>query len=413
MRHPKGGGANGTSAVMFSSDGGSGAMPAGGIKTQFEQTVAILLDAAFDDARWGDAFRAIDQLCSLNGGQFTALAANGGGNPEATFAACYINGDPHQEIVADWAENYATFSENVPRISRLPLGRLTHNEELFTPAEKRTSRMYNEFQPKYDCRDQVAVVVDRATSERIENSCLMWTMANGEADWEPRKLKRIRGLLRHIRQTVQVRKELVAAEAHAYADVSTLLQHPSLGVVFLDRRGAIASVNQTAEQMLRVKDGIYEWQNTLRASLPDDDAKVHRLVSGALPRLGRIPVGGRLSVQRPSGLPLIVHVHPVTPRRADFGTERVAALVLIRDPDANELDPEMVGDVLGLTAAESRVAILLTKGRSVRAIARELDRSEHTVRWTLKKVLSKTNSARQAELVRLLLQLTPARGGDA
>ena len=127
-------------------------MPAGGIETHFERTVAILLDAAFDDACWGDAFRAIDQLCSLNGGQFTALAANGGGNPEATFAACYINGDPRQEIVADWVENYPTFSENVPRISQLPIGRLTHNEELFTPAEKRTSLMYNEFQPKYDCR---------------------------------------------------------------------------------------------------------------------------------------------------------------------------------------------------------------------------------------------------------------------
>ena len=80
--------------------------------------------------------------------QFTALAANARGNPEATFAACYINGDPHHEIVADWAENYSKFSENVPRIGRLPIWQLTHNEELFTAAEKRTSPMYNEFQPE-------------------------------------------------------------------------------------------------------------------------------------------------------------------------------------------------------------------------------------------------------------------------
>ena len=69
----------------------------------FESTVEILLDAAFDDARWGEAFRAIDRLCGLNGGQFTALAADG----EPTFAACWIGGDPHQEIVADWIANYA------------------------------------------------------------------------------------------------------------------------------------------------------------------------------------------------------------------------------------------------------------------------------------------------------------------
>ena len=72
------------------------------------------------------------------------------------------------------------------------------------------------------------------------------------------------------------------------------------------------------------------------------------------------------------------------------------------------IDPGMVGDVLGLTAAESRVAVLIGMGRSVRDIARELHRSENTVRWTLKNVLSKTNSERQADLVRLLIQLPPS-----
>ena len=374
----------------------------------FERTVGTLLDAAFDDARWGDAFRSIDSLCGLNGGQFTALAVNADGNPEASFAACWINGDPHQEIVADWAANYAEFSENVPRIGRLPTWRLTHNEALFTPAEKQSSLMYNEFQPKYDCGDQVAVVVDRPSEGRPDDGCLMWTMANGESEWGPDKLKRIRGLLPHIRQAVRVRQELAAAEAHAYADVSTLLEHTSMGVLFLSRHGGIAFANRTARRMLRAGHGIRDWRGELRASLPHDDAMVRALVQRAVPRLGRIAVGGYMTVRRPVGLPLIVHVHPVTPARADFGAQRLAALVLIRDPDAIRLDPEMVGAVLGLTAAESRVAALLGTGRSVRDIARELNRSEHTVRWTLKRVLSKTNSARQADLVRLLIQLPPS-----
>ena len=377
----------------------------------FERTVETLLDAAFDDARWGDAFRAMDRLCDLNGGQLTALAADADGNTEATFAACYINGDPHEEIVADWVENYAAFSENVPRIGKLSMWRLTHNEELFTPAEKRTSLMYNGFQPKYDCRDQVAVVVDRSSDERRRNSVLMWTMANGESQWEPDKLKRIRGLLPHIRQAVRVRQELAAAEARAYADVSALLEQTSLGTVFLDRHGAIASANETARRMLRADNGIHERRGALRASLPHDDATIRALMFRALPRLGHAAVGGYMSVRRRAGLPLIVHVHPVTPGRADFGAQRLAALVLIRDPDANRLDSQIVGDVLGLTAAERRVAVLLARGRSVRDIARELHRSENTVRWTLKRVLSKTNSARQADLVRLLIQL-PSRNRD-
>ena len=374
----------------------------------FERTVETLLDAAFDDARWGDVFRAMDSLCALNGGQLTGLARSSGGSAEVTFAACWINGDPHQEIVADWAANYSTFSENIPRMGMLPAWRLTHNEELFTTAEKRTSPMYNEFQPKYDCQDQLAVVVDRRSAERPDDGCLVWLMANGAAQWEPDNLKRIRGLLPHIRQAVRIRQELVAAEAHAYTDVSALLEHASSGVVFLDRRGLITSANTTARRLLRARDGIHAWRRALGASVPADDARLRSLVARALPRLAHTAVGGYMSVRRPAGLPLIVHVHPVTPRRADFGAERLAVVVLIRDPDAGQLDREMVGDLLGLTAAESRVAVLLGKGRTVRDIARELHRSENTVRWTVKNLLSKTNSARQADLIRLLVQLPPS-----
>lgn len=43
---------------------------------RFGGAVEALLVAAFDDARWGDAFRAIDEFCGLNGGQFTALAGD-------------------------------------------------------------------------------------------------------------------------------------------------------------------------------------------------------------------------------------------------------------------------------------------------------------------------------------------------
>ena len=257
----------------------------------------------------------------------------------------------------------------------------------------------------------MAVVVDRRSGGRPEDGCLFWTMANGEAGWGAHKLKRIRSLLPYIRQAIRVRQELVAAEAHSYADLSVLMEDGSLGVLFLDRRGTIVSANRSAQGMLRAESGIYQWQGSLRASAPIDDCRIGRLVSRALPRFGHIPAGGYQSVRRSSGLPLIVHVHPVTPTRADFGAERLAALVLIRDPDANRLDPETVGDLLGLTAAESRVAVLVGKGRSVRDIARELGRSENTVRWTLKKVLSKTNSARQADLVRLLFQLSPRDRG--
>ena len=373
----------------------------------FEDTVEALLDAAYDDARWGDAFIAMDRLCGLNGGQFTHMAYNAEGVLEATFGACYIRGDPHEEIVADWVENYADTCENVPRVGTLPTWRLTHNEELFTPAEKRTSLMYNEFQPKYDCQDQVAVVVDRPTDDRRRNDYLMWTMANGTRAWDGDKLERIRALLPHIRQAVRVRQELVAAEAHAYADVTALLDNAALGVVLLDRRGQVVAVNGPAQGMLRARAGLHEWRGELRARMAREDARFRRAVAAALPDPVGVPVGAALSIRRGTGLPLLVHVHPIDVQRMDFGAERLAVLVLIRDPDAHRVDADLVGDVLGLTPAESRVTVLLAMGRSVREIARQTGRTENTIRWTLKQALAKTDSTRQADLVRLVMQLPP------
>ena len=55
--------------------------------------------------RAGGCFQAIVRRCNLNGSQFAILAANGDGRAEATFVTCCITGDPHEEIVAGWAEN--------------------------------------------------------------------------------------------------------------------------------------------------------------------------------------------------------------------------------------------------------------------------------------------------------------------
>ena len=65
----------------------------------------------------------------------------------------------------------------------------------------------------------------------------------------------------------------------------------------------------------------------------------------------------------------------------------------------------MAGNVLGLTGMESRVAVLLADGMSVREIAVELDRKESTIRLHVKHIFAKHGLSRQAELVRLVLSL--------
>ncbi len=75
------------------------------------------------------------------------------------------------------------------------------------------------------------------------------------------------------------------------------------------------------------------------------------------------------------------------------------------------LDPALVAAGLGLTPMESRVAVLLTEGKSLREVAAATGRKETTIRWHLRQIFAKRGIARQAELVRLVLSLAGAAHG--
>ena len=91
----------------------------------------------------------------------------------------------------------------------------------------------------------------------------------------------------------------------------------------------------------------------------------------------------------------------------------MGALVLIRDPGSTpRLDERLVAASLGLTRAESQVAVALASGRTISDIASSKGTKEVTVRAQIKSILRKQGIPRQADLVRLLLT-TPgfARSG--
>ena len=72
----------------------------------------------------------------------------------------------------------------------------------------------------------------------------------------------------------------------------------------------------------------------------------------------------------------------------------------------------MAGEALGLTRAESRVAVLLAGGRSVPEIALSTGRAEGTIRTHVKNMLTKHGLSRQVDLVRLVLSLVDTVGHD-
>ena len=74
------------------------------------------------------------------------------------------------------------------------------------------------------------------------------------------------------------------------------------------------------------------------------------------------------------------------------------------------IDLALVAATLGLTPMESRVAVWLAEGKTVRDIARASGRTENTIRWHMKNIFAKQGIGRQFELVQLVRSLEALAG---
>ena len=70
-----------------------------------------------------------------------------------------------------------------------------------------------------------------------------------------------------------------------------------------------------------------------------------------------------------------------------------------------------MAETLGLTPAESAVAVLLSQGKTVRDIATETGCQEVSVHWHLWQIYKKRSMSRQADLVRQVLSLWAVSSG--
>ena len=167
------------------------------------------------------------------------------------------------------------------------------------------------------------------------------------------------------------------------------------------------AVNDRARSILRQDDGLSDRDGVLRTSLPDDQLRLERLLGAALPTSGAVAVSGSMLLHRSSVLlPFVVHVKPVGVPQPDYGARHVAALVLIVESGRQRrLDPGVVARTLGLTPAESQVAVSLAEGKSVREMAETTEHTTDAIYWHLKQIYQKRNISRQVDLVRLVLSI--------
>ena len=283
---------------------------------------------------------------------------------------------------------------------------MTPITDVYTEEELKSSEVYNALRTDAHAGHAINVRMKGPDGARI-----MWQVkdpVDGEA-WSSSQLNRIGRLLPHVRQTVSVRQTLAGVGALG-ATLTEMLDATGLGIIQLDARGRIAAANDRARDLLRTGDRLFDKDGLLFAHPPQDDDDLQKLLSRALPSSGAQGVGGSMVLRRADPLPkLILHVNPVGPQESDYRISPMAALVLVVDPETRvDIDPAVVARAFDLTKMESRVAVQLAQGMSVREIAAAMGRKESTIRSHVKSTFAKHGLSRQAELVRLVRPLVGA-----
>ena len=373
-------------------------------RTAFDAVLRALHKSAFDDARWPEASAQIDEACEIKGNMLVYGAGTSHEDVVIYLSRLLYRGERNEALERKYFEEYYASDERVPRFRTLPDARLVHVGDLYTDEEKKTSATYNEALPLSDTQNCLSVRMDGPNGSRIVWSFADPVQAQG---WSFHQTEIIERLLPHLRHYVQVRQALANANAVA-TTMGALLESAHCGVVQLDPSGRIVALNARAHEVFRTGEGLTGSGGRLRARLPDEDARLQHLLARALPRFDGVGAGGSMIVTHPVDSPpkLVLHVTPASTGEGGVRPNRLGAIVLLIQPQRRvTASPELVADALGLTGAETEVAVMLAEGHTLRDIATATGRSPHTVRWHLYQIFIKNRISRQAELVQLIRSL--------
>jgi DNA-binding CsgD family transcriptional regulator len=312
-------------------------------------------------------------------------------------------------LPADAAKSYAEYYHRLDyvlaAVGRGPPGAVRTGAELMPLVRK--SEFYEEWLHPLELDDGLFV---RLTGGAKPTCFLVGAPKRTESFDTSDRVRLVSCLLPHLRQSLRT-QNMLAALADTTADLAGALEVIRHGIVIVVAgEHHVKNLNSAAERIFRADDGLCLRSGRITATNAHTERELYRAIDDALEGgCSTVRAGRSLISIRPSGKrPYLVHVLPSHRRDADGPLRQPMALILITDPeDEPEPAAALLRRLYRLTDAEADVALRMMHGANLKEISAELSLSLATVRTHLQHVFDKTDTHRQAELVRLLLVLRP------
>ncbi|HEY4276177.1 MAG TPA: helix-turn-helix transcriptional regulator [Rhizomicrobium sp.] len=361
-----------------------------------DDLIGHLYDAAVDARLWrgmagkiATAFDSTSTIVKFHGGD--------GGVELLEMTENMVVPDQRRE----WAEDWHRRDLWVHRTVANGMDKIVTAEMLVTPEEQRSSGFYGEWLSYFDIFHVVGAAF--SMGEGAIGILGIHRPRDGAA-YDAQDRHRTALLLPHLARTVRLGRQLSKANLAQVAALDAL-DRLDTGVVVLDTLGRIVHANAEAETSLRdnVVMGAANGRFIMRNA--DFQTRFTRLLREALAvASGRAAseVPGVLVIPRLDALPLSISVTPLRPNWSRLLDPGPLAIVFIKDPERPRLHLDRLRDLFGFTPTEAVIAADLARGKGIEEIAAARRIGVGTVRWHLKRILAKTNTTRQAEMVALL-----------
>jgi DNA-binding CsgD family transcriptional regulator len=280
-------------------------------------------------------------------------------------------------------------------------GRIVTDPELYPRRLLKHSEFYNDCLLPNGVTHSMAGVLACTSDEALVLTALRHDKKEG---WDEGDRPTVGALLPHVARAQAVQERVQLLEAG-----ETVLNALNVGVLLLATDRRVVFRNRTADSILCAGDGLSLRQERIAASDSDAQAALQRLLEYA------IAVGE--SLECPPGVlvrrahlrrPYYVTAAPLRRTLRPFlGMKTPVAVVLITDPERRRpVAADTLRQMYGLTPREATLALMLVEGHTLEAAAERLKMRYETARTHLRRILSKTQTSRQAELVMLLERIS-------
>jgi DNA-binding CsgD family transcriptional regulator len=350
--------------------------------------LAELYDAAVDPSLWPGALESCRQF--VGGSSASVFAKNVTGNRGQIYS---YDG----RLAAEAADSYFT------RFAPIDPSNLT---QVFAEVEKAIvtsqeidleafaqSRFANEWAMPLGIIDMVVAPIERRGNWAALFGVFR-TVEHGVGDETARQ--RVTLLAPHVRRAFNI-ADLIGSTRREAASFRDIVDGLAAAVFLVDAEGRLVHANAAGNALLGTRKALSAGhEGVLRL----DRTSMREL----LRQPGRTPAGSAF-VETGDGDRYVAHVLPLAEgarQFTDLGGDPVAAIFVQPANFEPPSIPESLARAFDLTPSELRVALATVRHDGVSDVAETLGLSEATVRTHLHRIFAKTETRRQADIVKLI-----------